>query len=189
MAGQSVSGDTFVCQPFDGGTLVCAIDGLGHGEGAAEASGLARKIMERHPEEPLEDLVRRCDSEMRHTRGAVASLARFDHAENAMSWLGVGNVDGVLIRFRDDDRVLKEGMASRGGVIGYQLPPMRVNTFDVRPGDILVFATDGLAGAFADNINHLGEPQVIAQSLLRDYGKTTDDALVVAVRYLGGERH
>lgn len=185
MEGQAVSGDTFVCQPFETGTLVCAIDGLGHGEEAAVASRLAKAIMERHAAEPLADLVKRCDSGMKSTRGAVASLARFDMAGKMLSWLGVGNVDGVLFRHRDDGSVDKEGMASRGGVIGYRLPPLRISTFEVRAGDTLVLATDGLAGAFVDHIDYRAELGEIADGLMRDYGKTGDDALVVVARYIG----
>ncbi|MHB8896511.1 MAG: SpoIIE family protein phosphatase [Candidatus Geothermincolia bacterium] len=187
MLGQGVSGDTFVCQAFESGTLVCAIDGLGHGEEAAEASGLARKIIERNAGEPLIALVKRCDSEMRHTRGAVASLARWDLPGGTLSWLGVGNVDGVLFRHREDGSIEKQGMLMRGGVIGYTLPPLTVSTFEIHPGDTLVLATDGLAGGFVDHIDYAATLAQIVETLLRDFGKLTDDALVIAARYVGGE--
>ena len=187
MPGQSVSGDAFVCQPFETGTLVCAIDGLGHGEEAAVASNLAKKIMEGNADESLEDLVKRCDAEMRYTRGAVVSLARFDTSSETLSWLGVGNVEGVLFRHLPDGSVKKEGMALRGGVVGYMLPPLHLVAMELYHGDTLVLATDGLAGAFVDNIdNEAGLPEM-ADGLLRDYAKEGDDALVIAARYLGGD--
>ncbi|HEY5531156.1 MAG TPA: SpoIIE family protein phosphatase [Candidatus Anoxymicrobiaceae bacterium] len=186
MIGQAISGDTFVCHPFEGGTLVCAIDGLGHGEEAAVASELAKEIMERHASESLIDLLKRCDSQMKHTRGAVASLARFDTDEHTLSWLGVGNVDGVLYHHGSDGKVERESMASRGGVIGYMMPSLRVSTFELRAGDTLVLATDGLSGGFSDHIEYHADLSVIVSSLLQDYGKTGDDALVIAARYTGG---
>jgi negative regulator of sigma-B (phosphoserine phosphatase) len=188
MEGQGVSGDSFVCQPFDRGTLVSAIDGLGHGEEASVAARLAKEIMESHASEPLIDLVQRCDSEMRHTRGAVASLARFDTLSAKLSWLGVGNVEGVLFHNCGNGNIKKEGMALRGGVIGYMLPSLRSWTFEVRAGDTLVLATDGLAGAFVDHVDHKAELAEIVETLLRDYGKLGDDALVIAARYIGGGR-
>ena len=186
MEGQEISGDSFACKPFEGGTFLSVIDGLGHGTKAAAASKVAKETMERHPSEPLIDLVRRCDSEMRHTRGAVASLARFDTSRGTLSWIGVGNVEGVLFRRGEDGTVRKEGLALRGGVIGYMLPPLKTWTFEVRAGDLLVLATDGIAGAFMDNIDYQAEPREIVETLMRDYGKSGDDALVVAARYLGG---
>lgn len=187
MLGEGVSGDAFVCKPFDGGTLVCAIDGLGHGEEANEASELAKQVMEQHASEPLIPLVERCDAEIRHTRGAVASLARFDYTTDTMSWLGVGNVDGVLFCKDKDGGTDRQSMIVRGGVVGYKLPPLKVSTFDIHVGDTLVLATDGLAGAFVDHIDHQAELASIAESLLAEYGKLNDDALVIAARYLGGD--
>ena len=186
MTGQSVSGDTFVCQPCDGGTLVGVIDGLGHGEEAAVASSLAKRIMEEYASEELAALIERCNSEMRQTRGAVASLARFDTESGTLSLLGVGNVDGILFRHCDDGGVKRESMALRGGVIGYMLPPLRVWTGELHDGDTLVLATDGLSGAFGEDIDHGAELDAIVDRLLKDYGKTGDDALVLAVRYTGG---
>lgn len=187
MPGQVVSGDAFVCQPFDGGTLVCAIDGLGHGEEAACAANVAKEIMEARASDPLISLVRLCDAEMKHTRGAVASLARFDVRQQTLSWLGVGNVDGVFYRTGVDGSVAKEAMTLRGGVIGYMLPSLTVSTFEISVGDTLVFATDGLASGFTDHLRHDDELQRITCELLARYGKDNDDALVIAARYTGGE--
>jgi len=187
MDGQSVSGDAYVCHPFDTGTLVSAIDGLGHGEEAAVASHLAKEIMEQNAGEPLKDLIRRCDSAMKHTRGAVASMARFDTSEGTLTWLGVGNVEGVLFRHMPDGSIKKEGMALRGGVVGYMLPPLTQHTFELNRGDTLILATDGLAGAFVDNIHHQDELREIAGELMREFRKPADDALVIAARYVGGE--
>ena len=121
-----------------------------------------------------------------HTRGAVASLARFDTSAGTLTWLGVGNVEGVLFRHLPDGSVKKEGMALRGGVVGYMLPPLTQSTFELNAGDTLVLATDGLAGAFMDNIVYENKLPVIAESLMREFRKPGDDALVVAARYLGG---
>ncbi len=185
MEGQDVCGDASVCQAFEGGTLISAIDGLGHGEEAAAAARLAKNIIERHAAEPLLELVRRCDSQMRHTRGAAASLARFDLAGDTLSWVGVGNVEGVLLCRRIDGSIEREGMALRGGVIGYNLPPLRLYTRPVSVGDVLVLATDGLASSFTENIDYAAGLRETAEGLLERYGKQGDDALVIAARYIG----
>ena len=62
---------------------------------------------------------------------------------------------------------------------------MRAATLDVRPGDVLVLATDGIDAAFADSLDVSGSPQAISERILAVHWKPPDDALVVAVRYLG----
>jgi serine phosphatase RsbU (regulator of sigma subunit) len=32
----------------------------------------------------------------------------------------------------------------RSGVVGYQLPTLRASTLPIAPGDLLIFATDGI---------------------------------------------
>ena len=53
------------------------------------------------------------------------------------------------------------------------------------PGDVLVLATDGIEARFADSLDISGSTQAISERILADHGKPSDDALVVAVRYLG----
>lgn len=185
MAGQDVSGDTFVCQPFEGGTTVCVIDGLGHGTEAAAASLRAREIIMQNPGGPLIDLVQCCDSVMRESRGAVASLARFDAVAGTLSWLGVGNVEGIMFLHRADGVVARERLLLRGGVVGYNLPPLHVSTFEISRGDTLILVTDGLESSFTEDIDHDSNLQDIARGLLERYGKMDDDALVLVARYVG----
>jgi negative regulator of sigma-B (phosphoserine phosphatase) len=65
---------------------------------------------------------------------------------------------------------------------------MRTATLEVRPGDVLVLATDGIEAAFADSLDISGSTQAISERILADHWKPSDDALVVAMRYLGARR-
>jgi serine phosphatase RsbU (regulator of sigma subunit) len=56
---------------------------------------------------------------------------------------------------------------------------------DVQTGDVIVLATDGVEAAFADSLDVSGSAQAISERILADHWKPLDDALVVAVRYLG----
>src|ERR1043165_2902575 len=95
--GHASSGDRGLVVSFDGGALAAVIDGLGHGPEAAKAAECAEAVLRRMPQAPLTDIVRTCHEDCRPTRGVVLSLARFDE-RGAMSWLGVGNVEALLIR-------------------------------------------------------------------------------------------
>src|SRR6185436_668074 len=126
------SGDLHVVAPFRGGALVALIDGLGHGPEAADAARAAARVLVAHAGELALDLVRRCHEALRSTRGAVMTIASICAAESAMTWVGVGNVDGVLLRKAPGSHA---AIATRGGVVGYQLPPLRQHSVSISPGD------------------------------------------------------
>jgi serine phosphatase RsbU (regulator of sigma subunit) len=180
------SGDQFSIRQFGGGVLLGVVDGLGHGLEAAAAAGIAVDTLEHHPEEPIVPLVRRCHEALRGTRGVAMSVASIDAVDGTMSWLAVGNVEGVLIRGEQEKVERSERILLRGGVIGYQLPSLRASITPVRAGDTLAFATDGIRSDFAEGLRPLGSPQGNAEEILAKYGKGSDDALVLVARYLGG---
>jgi hypothetical protein len=100
-----------------------------------------------------------------------------------MSWAGVGNVEGLLVR-ADPRASVRESLLLRNGVVGYQMSQVRPAIVHVSAGDRLVLATDGVAAGFGDACGR-GAPQQIADDILARYGKTTDDALVFVACYRG----
>ena len=75
---------------------------------------------------------------------------------------------------------------TKGGVVGYNLPSVRVTSAALEPGDLLVLATDGVGSGFAEALAPGGGAQQIADRILAEHGKPADDALVVVVRYRPG---
>jgi phosphoserine phosphatase RsbX len=185
LAGEHESGDLHVVAPFEGGALVAAIDGLGHGPEAAVAARNAARAMERNCTKPVTELLERCHEGLRGTRGAVITLASFDASANKMTWAGVGNIEGTLLRADPGEGRARESVMLVGGVPGHQLPAVRPNELAVSPGDTLVLATDGVRGGYLDLVDIGDPPQQLADQLLSEYGKSTDDALVLVARYLG----
>jgi serine phosphatase RsbU (regulator of sigma subunit) len=185
LEGEAESGDLHAVIPFEDGALVAAIDGLGHGPEAALAARSAGDTLARHAGKPVTQLLERCHESMRGTRGAVITLASFNLRTGTMSWVGVGNIEGTLLRADPDEDRPRESVMLVGGVPGHQLPSLRPTELPVSPGDTLVLATDGVRGGYIDLIDLSDSPQVLADKLLAEYGKTTDDALVVVARYVG----
>jgi negative regulator of sigma-B (phosphoserine phosphatase) len=183
--GQAASGDLWMVKPFSTGTLVAVVDGLGHGEDAAAAAARAVGTLESHAGESVIALVRRCHEALRGTRGAVMSLASFNAVDSTMTWIGVGNVDGCLLRSNDRRREGKESLLLRGGVVGIQLPPLGAAVLPVAVGDTMILASDGIHRGFERAVNAAASPQKIADDILAEHRRTTDDALVVVSRYLG----
>jgi negative regulator of sigma-B (phosphoserine phosphatase) len=185
LAGQTESGDLHLVAPVAQGVLVAVVDGLGHGEDAAAAAKLAVQTLEQFADEPPLSLVQRCHAVLRGTRGVVMSLARFDTHRGTMTWLGVGNVEGLVHHAQWAERSGRASLVTRGGIVGSDLPPMQAAVVPVEAGDTLVFATDGVRSGFSDDVTVGEDPQRLADHLLFRYGKGTDDALVLVARYVG----
>jgi phosphoserine phosphatase RsbX len=184
--GQKISGDVHVAAPFRGGMLVGVIDGLGHGHDARAAATAARDALAAAPSDAIDLLMTRCHEALRRMRGAVLSLASFDFTARRMTWLGVGNVEGVLLRRGAGGAVTRERLLTKGGVIGQTLPALRPTSLEVGEGDIMVFASDGIRATFADTLRPGGAVPDIADQLLATQATGMDDALVLCARVIGG---
>ncbi len=186
LPGQSESGDRFLVTPTPDGALVAVVDGLGHGAEAAEAAKAAVRSLERHAHEPIIPLIRSCHRSLAGTRGVVMSVAAFDARAETVTWVGVGNVEGVLLRAQATATLGRESLLLRGGVVGVHLPALAAAIVPVARGDQLIFATDGVRGDVAVRPFPGGDvPQELADHILSKWGTRTDDALVLVARYLG----
>ena len=110
------------------------------------------------------------------------SIASLDAERQTMTWLAVGNVEGVLIR---PGTAKRESILMRGGIVGHRLPPLRTTTLPLRAGDLLMLATDGIREGFAEQLRPDAPLQEIAERVLDRYGRAEDDALVLAGRWHG----
>jgi phosphoserine phosphatase RsbX len=184
-AGEWRSGDVAVFAPTARGGLVAVIDGLGHGDAAADAAEAAAEILEAHADEPPQRLLERCHDALRRTRGAVMTLAWFDLEAATMEWTGVGNVEARLLRAGAGPNGRFDSPVVLGGVVGFNLPQVRLGTVELEPGDTVVLATDGVAADYSVSLEPGIAAQVLAERVLERHGKGTDDALAALVRYLG----
>lgn len=186
LPGQAESGDVLLVRPFPNGVLVGVADGLGHGEEAARAAKGAVATLEKYAHESVISLVQRCDEDLKRTRGAVMSLASFNALYNTMTWMGIGNVEGMLVRADPGRGPRQEYLLLRGGVVGGGLPALQASILPVMPGDTLIFVTDGVRADFDQQVSLNGPPQRIAENILARCSWGTDDALVLVARYVGG---
>jgi serine/threonine protein phosphatase PrpC len=189
LPGETESGDLHVVQPVGTGVLVGVVDGLGHGAEAAIAARAAVATLRKHAHEAVLPLLQRCHRALLRTRGVVMSLAFFQGSDGSMTWLGVGNVECVLL-YTDlaarPARPVRTSLVTRGGIVGSELPELRAEVLSIAPGDTLLVATDGIKDGFADGLSTETPPQQLADQILARSCKGTDDALVLVARYLGG---
>ena len=181
--GEGESGDQHLVCCNEGGILIAAIDGIGHGAEAANAAKSAITVLRNGIGKPIISLVMTCHEKLRATRGVVLSIASVDVRHGMMTWLGVGNVHGALVRA--DKKLTQETLLLRGGVVGDHLPQLQAAVLPVGQGDLLVFATDGIRTGFTGTLSALENPQRAADRILKVFGNGSDDALVLALRITG----
>jgi len=185
LPGQGESGDHHLVCCNKSGILIAAIDGIGHGEEAANVSKTAAALLRGSADEPIISLVERCHEKLRSTRGVVLSLACIEPEHGMMTWLGVGNVQGVLMRSDPKNGNAQESLLLRAGVVGSQLPALQATVIPIEKGDTLFFATDGIRSNFSATLSARENPQRAADRILEQYCSGNDDALVLVTRITG----
>ena len=180
-APDTILGDGHLIQREERGILVAAIDGLGHGDKAADSTSAARDALASLPGVSLERRMSHCHERLQGTRGVALSLAWLDGRASTMTWLGVGNIEGVLATAARRITTL----LLRGGVVGRRLPWMTASTLPIAVGDTLVFVTDGIGPDFERSLIPGDPPQRQAERILNRHFRGGDDALVVVATFRG----
>jgi negative regulator of sigma-B (phosphoserine phosphatase) len=183
LEGEARSGDLAVFAPTAHGGLVCLIDGLGHGDAAADAAEAAAEIVRSHADEPVQALLDACHAALQQTRGVVMTLADFDIERAKLRWTGVGNVEARLVRAGDGPHARHDSPLVFAGALGYSLPRVKPHTVPIGPGDAVVLATDGIESDFSATLAGDVPAQALAERVYARHAKGTDDALAVVVRY------
>ena len=183
--GHSDSGDLYLVKAVPQGVLAAVIDGIGHGSEAAWVADQARGVVEEYAEEPVVALIQRCHQKLYGSRGVVMSVASIDGESRQLTWVGVGNVQGVVVRHKLGGTAVENGLLLRAGVVGVRLPALEAAVLPIDRGDTVVFATDGVKLGFDRGLASSLPPQSAAEQILAEYGDSSDDALVLVGRYLG----
>jgi phosphoserine phosphatase RsbX len=182
--GESECGDAAFVQEGERRALAAAVDALGHGPEAARVARVAVDALSDGAATGLKSAAELCHHALRGTRGAAVTLAAFDAESDVMTWLGIGNVEGRLLRAGSARAV--DSLLLRAGIAGEDLPGQPPTATHLRRGDLLVLATDGVAPSFGDDLAADHSCDEIAHTLLEQHAMDDDDALVLVVRYLGG---
>lgn len=181
------SGDRGIAVDIDGAAaLFGVVDGLGHGPAAAEAALRAVDTVTRARSERVEVLIQLCHRVLVGTRGVAMTLARVDFADSTVTWAGVGNVTADLVAKAPTGIQVRSSARLAGGIVGYRIPEIRpAQVVSIRPGDLIVMSTDGIAEDYLDHVDFSAPAVAIAEGLLGKDAKETDDAMVLAARHRG----
>ena len=115
------------------------------------------------------------------------TVARLEPGAGRLTWMGVGNVEAILLRADSRSKTHADRVILRSGLVGFHLPELRATTVPIGRGDLIVFATDGIAVGFSEGLARQESAQKLADDIVARHFKATDDALALVVRYLGDE--
>jgi hypothetical protein len=181
--GETLSGDVVLVQLQGDGVFAAVIDALGHGPDAHQlgvrlSAALSEWLSQAVPPQPAGALAVLHES-ARGTRGAAAAVAWLDN-RTLNGWAaGVGNVRCRL--FGAETRTFEFGE----GVLGQRIRTPRPASFALRPTDVVILFSDGVAGRFRkDDYPSLGlDPApAIAFNVVNRFGKGMDDASCAVMR-------
>jgi serine phosphatase RsbU (regulator of sigma subunit) len=180
--GEDVSGDAYVVRSAADGYVLAVADGLGHGPEATLAANAAIAAATHPGEDSPSVLLRRSHEACSYTRGVVMTVVHVDTRRNEVCWAGVGNVEAVLVRNRLSGQSRRETAMLPGGVVGVALPPLKEQTYEIEPGDVLALATDGIRGEFVSELMTLAAPSSMTARIIDRHRLKADDALVLIAR-------
>ena len=171
-----ISGDAWDCYASGDTAALIVCDGLGHGDGAADAARAVIAAFRERPGDAPAAILQRADRAAKSTRGAAATVVRIDLAAREAVIAGVGNVSVWIVAGA------QRQVVTQHGTLGHATPRLREERHAFPPGARLLLASDGLKSridlaAYPDLIAR--DPLAAAAVLWRDFARGRDDATVV----------
>ena len=183
--GETTNGDAWTVDWHAGACRIAVIDGLGHGPDAAAAAGLAVAALAARPDLLPVEALRACHAALRGSRGAAISVAHVDVARGRVVYAGVGNVEARLWVPGGWQRLI-----AYRGVVGMTFPNVRAFELGLDGAWRLLLHSDGVSARCdpdALDSETARAPQPLADAILRQWGRATDDAIVVVAAPASGE--
>ncbi|HVO62879.1 MAG TPA: ATP-binding SpoIIE family protein phosphatase [Terriglobales bacterium] len=180
IGGESVCGDGWNRTTHADRSYLMVVDGLGHGEFAAEAAREAERIFADARDSSPQAILRDCHDALKKTRGAAVAIAALDHSKGTLSFCGVGNISAVLTNGQG-----RRGLASHNGTVGHHFPRSQEFTYPWDEDSVLIMHSDGVSSRW-DLDKYPGimsrNPSVMAALLYRDFARQRDDATVLVAK-------
>lgn len=175
--GEEKCGDGISAACSDGTTSILVVDGLGHGEGAAEAADRAMHVFSKTPFAELRSTAEEIHRQLAGTRGAAIALVKIEQSNSKVYFVGVGNIECRIFT-----RYSSRGCVSSQGIVGGRIGSLKEYTYDWEPESCLLMYSDGIKSS-AQLCNAQTKSAVLAAAeVYRDYYRTTDDTTVVVVK-------
>ena len=171
LEGEERSGDLAVFAPYARGGLAVVIDGLGHGDEAADASAIAAKVIRAHADDAPAALLARCHEALRRSRGVVMTAAWFD-LERPGALLGGRRQRRGAAGARRAGLRRPPRLGARARRRRRLQPAARpAHAHRPAPGDAVAFATDGIDADYSASLTPGLPAQRLAERILERHAR------------------
>lgn len=178
--GERVSGDGWRLATDPARHSAIMIDGLGHGESAAEAAAAGVAAFAESPFDSPDAILDRVHRRLHGTRGAAAACVQRS-ADGKLRFAGIGNISARALGAAGS-----QGLTSHNGILGLQVRRMQQFEYDCSPHPLLILHTDGVSSRWDigqyDGLR-VRHPALIAAVLYREHRRERDDATILVVRH------
>jgi anti-sigma regulatory factor (Ser/Thr protein kinase) len=180
VAGERLCGDGLAWIQTPEQTGIIAVDGLGHGLGAAEAAEEAIRIFHLYAQYGPAEILARIHDALRKTRGAAVSIAQVRPLAGTLTYAGVGNISAVIL-----SDTMGRNLVSYNGTLGHIISKIQEFKVEWPRRAVLVMHSDGLQTRW-DLSKYPGllarNPALIAGVLFRDFRRQRDDTSVLVAK-------
>lgn len=179
--GENACGDGWAFSKKFGLSTLLAVDGLGHGPEANNASREAINYFLNTTERVPSELLTSIHNTIRKTRGVVGAVISYNEKKKVLNYCGIGNIS---TRIYTPETV--KSFFSYNGIIGMNKPSsIHTQEFECEAPVMVVITSDGVKSRWDLNkypniIKH--DPSIIAALVYRDYARRTDDTLVIVLK-------
>ncbi|WP_187263890.1 ATP-binding protein [Pontibacter beigongshangensis] len=186
--GEYACGDGFAVIEQGNDCYLVALDGLGHGIPAQQASTEAAAAFETYYKQDPAQALRQIHGAIRRTRGSVGTIVHLNLGSKQIKYCGIGNIAGKI--FTVEGPVMMNGpsrnIMAYNGILGHNIPSSFSTQSDTwHHSKVLVLHSDGIKSRWDisryPNL-HRHDASIIAALLYRDHSRQTDDTLVMVAR-------
>ena len=181
VAGEEVCGDGWEVNMEAERATVLVVDGLGHGQGAYDASRTAREAFRQRPNLGPTAMIEHLHEALRASRGAALAVVELRPFRDTLVYAGIGNISAAIL----GDETPSRSLVSMSGIVGQQIRRVQEFTYPWTPSSTLVMHSDGIGSHW--NMERLPgllqrSPGVIAAAVYRDNVRSRDDATVLVLK-------
>lgn len=161
---------------------ILVLDGLGHGQAANEATEEAKNVYSKRSSQIPSMILTDLNENIKKTRGAVGMSLHYDFANSKLTYCGVGNISGRLIKMNK-----VKNFFSHNGIIGHTMPAhIHDQEVEWATGELLVLNSDGIftrwnISGYPKIQNY--DPLLLAACIYRDFCRKTDDVTVLVSKH------
>lgn len=160
-------------------TMLCLVDGVGHGESAAYAASQSLMHVAENLDNTIEEIICGCDVFIRNTRGVAMGIAAIRHQKKIIEFAGVGNIHGMFSGSR------ASRLFSDPGIVGAGFNKVNICIIDFADSAMVSMFTDGVTGDAYKIIEQLPDQHdldYVASQIEQECGKDEDDVGMLLYR-------